>query len=290
MSTSGDDCAICWPGINALSVTLGTIAVGLTIPAIIGVFIHQPGAVLYFESPMVTCGVSGILASRASHREDMVEAHQFVALILAILLIGCSAPWLQAGCGTVAFVQSAVGVAFLAVWAHVRGLSVGAADGRRMALAELGRSTPVEVDRDLLRGTPVAPDGMGHIYVIRFGSNAVKVGLTNDPHRRLREHHRDASAYGVPITGVWMSKVHTGHEGNERRLIAHASRSCPRKVRNEYFPGADYDALVLAAQELTGEVPPPRRPEAEIRAEFEAMVRDPEWFDAGCPTVWPQTS
>ncbi len=90
---------------------------------------------------------------------------------------------------------------------------------------------------------------MGHVYVIEFGTGAVKVGHAVDPHRRFAQHRTNARAYGTTIARTWLSPDHEDTYATEQRLI----RLCKQRwrlLRQEFFPDADFEAVGAIAEAL----------------------------------------
>lgn len=125
----------------------------------------------------------------------------------------------------------------------VDGYDHGARETMRSALAaasaaeqkRLAEMTPCQIS---IEKTQTAP-GEGFLYILKFSTGTVKVGQTTNPHRRLSEHFRDASAYNVAITDWWLSPAHVNYLGNEVELISFCDQVCARSKR-EYFHGGDF--------------------------------------------------
>ncbi len=101
---------------------------------------------------------------------------------------------------------------------------------------------PCDVWPNVLASVPYA----GFIYVIRFDTGSIKVGMTNDPKRRLLEHRRHAAAYGVVITAHWVSPSHLNYIDNEAELLG-VCREYETPTKKEYFHGLDFDSVVKVA-------------------------------------------
>lgn len=138
-------------------------------------------------------------------------------------------------------------------WSYFCGLGEGYTMAKRHGdedAAELA-SLPREVDRWWWAELPIAPEGQGCLYAIKFETGVVKVGQTNHPARRLAEHRRDAWAFNVVMAEVWVSTAHEGYLANEVRLIAFAASTAER-ARREYFHGADFEKIVQFGLQLAG--------------------------------------
>lgn len=99
-----------------------------------------------------------------------------------------------------------------------------------------------------LAGLPSLP-GCGYLYIIEFSTGGVKVGKTQRPLARFREHERDAAPYGVVITRCWWSDPDPAYERNETVLIERCKRLSP-VVRKEYFPRLSFSRAAAVATEI----------------------------------------
>jgi predicted GIY-YIG superfamily endonuclease len=124
--------------------------------------------------------------------------------------------------------------------------------GRGAAYGEFGVSLLLQGQSVGVRigDTPPPVAGAGYLYVIRFRTGTVKVGQTQDVRRRLAEHRRDAAAFGVGITHVWVSEPMQFFVAAEDELIAHCLKASKR-TRREYFHNVDYVAAVEFAKSLS---------------------------------------
>ncbi len=98
---------------------------------------------------------------------------------------------------------------------------------------------------------PRPPRREGYLYVIEFSTGSVKVGLTEDPKRRLGEHLGEARAFGVHITNYWISPSCHNFKGNETRLINACTRISKQRSRKEYFHDVPYKTAGGFANDLT---------------------------------------
>lgn len=128
-----------------------------------------------------------------------------------------------------------------------------AAEDAAVAAAIAAAPVP-EADPTIWSTLPPAPHGHGYLYTIRFTTGVVKVGQTQKPARRIAEHRRNAWAYQVVMTDVWVSEPHRHYLDSETKLIAHA-RTLVTWAKREYFHGADFAAVVEHARTLAGQRP-----------------------------------
>lgn len=143
---------------------------------------------------------------------------------------------------------------------YLRALYLGAYDGlseveyaleRERGLhaeAEL-RRREMEAECDLALDLQQAPLGERYIYVLGFSTGGVKVGQTFDPARRIREHRRDAAAFGVNLVSFWVSPPHLNYLATEASLIA-CCLDVSTPVRKEYFPEVSFSYAVHIANQL----------------------------------------
>lgn len=155
---------------------------------------------------------------------------------------------------TLGAVFGAVAIFALVVWAGGGFFNTGYKEALSHAAEDhAGALLPVpEVDRATWSNIPSALGGQGYLYVIRFETGVVKVGQTNHPARRIAEHRRDAFAYNVVITDLWISQAHDNHLSNETRLIAFVHSTAGR-MRREYFHGANFREVAEFAGGLVGD-------------------------------------
>lgn len=100
--------------------------------------------------------------------------------------------------------------------------------------------------------------GYGHIYVIEFASDVIKVGRSFSPEARLAQHAEMAKILGTGLTRSWVSEKHISCNDTERALIQfghHHGEAVRPSGRGEYFKGLDFgyaqeyaERLVLDAQ------------------------------------------
>jgi hypothetical protein len=92
----------------------------------------------------------------------------------------------------------------------------------------------------------------GYVYAIEFSSGTVKVGLSKDWAKRLARHTKDAAVHGITILRSWASPAHVGWAANEQELIKFCVANFGSATSGEeYFAGADYDAVRAFAETLT---------------------------------------
>ncbi|MFJ8929318.1 GIY-YIG nuclease family protein [Streptomyces sp. NPDC102364] len=108
--------------------------------------------------------------------------------------------------------------------------------------------------------TPIVFDALpgespagSYIYVLRFASGVVKVGMTRNAGQRLRQHATSALQYGSEIVDHWVSRPHGGAEANEQALIAFCADRAERTTgneRGEFFTGLEFTPVVEFAKTL----------------------------------------
>lgn len=134
---------------------------------------------------------------------------------------------------------------------HRRAVWLGAAEAIQAESAALAQAercrAEAEAPCDLTIALPKYVPGEGFLYVIQFSTGAVKVGMTEDPRRRIGEHRRDAEAFKVAITNFWLSPAHWNFRDNEVALINRCAEVSSR-ARREYFHEITFpDAVSIAA-------------------------------------------
>jgi hypothetical protein len=166
------------------------------------------------------------------------------------LILGSAHVWIVAAAFAVVAIATSIG--WIGFIFYVEGHQYGTRHATAVAIRLLRlRDVPLEeVGPESWTPWPIAPEGHGHLYAIRFSTGVVKVGQTNHPSRRMAEHRRDAWAYGVVITNMWISRAHATYLPNEVRLIAFAAHKAERS-RREYFHGVDWDEVITFGDELT---------------------------------------
>jgi hypothetical protein len=89
-----------------------------------------------------------------------------------------------------------------------------------------------------------------HVYVIRFTSDVIKVGWTQQPSQRLKTHAKSARIHGVEVAEHWISKPHAAAAKNEKTLIEFCTSRASSVAGAEYFTGLSYSAVVEFARTL----------------------------------------
>lgn len=97
---------------------------------------------------------------------------------------------------------------------------------------------------------PNAPSYHGHVYVIQFSDQTIKVGRTRRPRHRIRAHQDDAAKFGIRIENVWLSRHHVEYKANERDLISHMHSLATLSAGSEYFTGGSFSDATAYAQSL----------------------------------------
>lgn len=90
----------------------------------------------------------------------------------------------------------------------------------------------------------------GFIYLIEFDSNRIKPGFTASPERRLSEHKRTASCYGVEVGQVWHSPFHGHARVSETTLLAFCSDYPGAAAFGEFFANVPFAEALAFAQTL----------------------------------------
>lgn len=90
----------------------------------------------------------------------------------------------------------------------------------------------------------------GHVYVLRFSDNTVKVGRTIDPDERFEHHKTTARKDQSILTDMWVSPQHGNSNQTERKLIEFCRARGLKHRGNEWFSNVRYDDLVKYAEEL----------------------------------------
>jgi len=91
------------------------------------------------------------------------------------------------------------------------------------------------------------PFGGRYVYAIRYSNGIVKVGQTLNPRSRIGGHRQIGFVFGAELEHCWLSPAHTEYRESEANLIRLASVHGGSIISREYFAGADFEALVLAA-------------------------------------------
>jgi hypothetical protein len=103
----------------------------------------------------------------------------------------------------------------------------------------------------------------------------VKIGSTQSPRERARNHRADAARYGLTITDAWLSPAHADHRRTEVALLAELPK-LGRRLAHEYV-AAPFAEVVAAAQRLDYETVPTVEQQASrlerARAERDERIR-----------------
>lgn len=133
---------------------------------------------------------------------------------------------------------------------------------------------------------------VGHVYVVELSGGTTKLGRTANPFGRISRHAEQAAPYGAKILRLWVSIAHRNPVEVEQALIRHARENSVGAIRNEYFQGLDFSAVVEAANRMSfqaidlgelaeaerarvplfGRVGPPREDGPDVLAEAQAAV------------------
>jgi hypothetical protein len=143
-----------------------------------------------------------------------------------------------------------------------------------IGIRQASRATSNSADPAAWKKLAVTRGRVGYLYVIQFDCDVIKVGKTVDPNGRMTQHISEAFAFRASPVKVWFSTPHAGYDASESTLIAYVTRDGDsRKVRREYFHGADFDRAVELAQHAIAGTNPFQgdRPAADA-ADVEALI------------------
>jgi predicted GIY-YIG superfamily endonuclease len=92
----------------------------------------------------------------------------------------------------------------------------------------------------------------GHLYVVHFSDDVVKVGRTQDIKQRLNTHAWQAKHRGAAARRAWISSSLSYWEryDGEHELKKFCKARWPRAWGHEYFAGADFCDVVNHANGL----------------------------------------
>jgi DNA-binding CsgD family transcriptional regulator len=94
-------------------------------------------------------------------------------------------------------------------------------------------------------------DPQGYIYVLEFSLGVVKVGKTNSPRLRMKNHQRDVGRFGGAIARAWLSSAHHAYALSESQLIRATAVLGTQLVEStEYFQDCSFDEVVHAAARI----------------------------------------
>ncbi len=133
---------------------------------------------------------------------------------------------------------------------------------------ETGRPTLPEFP-----GGPAVRGLEGHLYVIEFNSNTVKVGFTTSPVQRINQHRAAAINYRRRARRGALTAPHVEARENEQALIkaCREAADLPNDYSGEYFPISFEDAVGLI-----GDMPQSRGDrqafESEVNAKGQRLV------------------
>jgi len=133
------------------------------------------------------------------------------------------------------------------------------------------------------RDKKLDPDG--HVYVLEFSMDVIKVGRTNNPRGRVRQHESDALRFGGHLTRWWLSPSHRGYYASEAALIAAAHKEGTLLGGAEYFTGCSFEAMVAVASALPMTPSMPIEREADRERSARALEKVKGFF--GNPELEP---
>ncbi|MFE7198477.1 hypothetical protein [Microbacterium oxydans] len=84
-----------------------------------------------------------------------------------------------------------------------------------------------------------------HVYAIEVGSAGVKVGITEQPRKRIQAHARAARAHGHELGRIAVTEARENARANERELIALGGDG----NRSEYLT-LDFDDVLAVMRSL----------------------------------------
>lgn len=90
-----------------------------------------------------------------------------------------------------------------------------------------------------------------YVYVLEFRSGLIKVGYSNSPAKRIRQHRDTAMSLDNPVVGEWVSPPHTGALSNEKELIRYCSKGAASIAGREYFKGLLFAEVAMFAESLS---------------------------------------
>lgn len=187
--------------------------------------------ILKVDAAIFLVSLGGVIASVSARQYWATVPYAFVTLASVFIL------WIYAGTG--------YGNAYDYGWDQGSAAALREAEGKRHQEAEARK--PCEITFEDVRTWP----GEGHLYILRFSTNVIKVGQTLDLQRRVREHRRDAEAFGAVIVDYWFSPAHQNYLENEVELILGCDESATWRSKREYFQGIDIDEVIEFACGLT---------------------------------------
>lgn len=142
----------------------------------------------------------------------------------------------------------------------------------------------------------------GHIYVLGFSDNTVKVGRTTDPKARLLKHRATSRQDNAEMVSQWVSVQHGNSDQTEALLIEFCRKHGRKHRGNEWFSGVPYEkvltyakALELAPSQKTcycGQHVVPADCQMPHRHDLEGFMRrdlgllSPPLFEMSFPTGW----
>lgn len=163
------------------------------------------------------------------------------------------------GVPTLLFITALFGCGYMTYGSYAEGYDAG----RDVTVTEAKRNAQMAIDdhrqREAEARKPCTitfddietwPDE-GHIYILKFSTGVIKVGQTLDLVRRMREHRRDAEAFGAVIVDYWFSPAHHNYLENEVEMILRCDEVATWRSKREYFQGLDIDEVIAFASELT---------------------------------------
>lgn len=108
---------------------------------------------------------------------------------------------------------------------------------------------------------------LGIFYAVEYGQ-AIKIGHTKKPYTRIVTLKRAAEKYGdISLGRVCISKAHTNHEENEKKLHEHFAKA--RKAGTELF-NISFDDFISAVSLMGIEY---KDESPQIKARSEAFLR-----------------
>jgi transcriptional regulator with XRE-family HTH domain len=90
---------------------------------------------------------------------------------------------------------------------------------------------------------------MQFLYVCRFSNGHIKVGCSNDPATRIRQHADRVACLGVSLTERFDILCADGDESREQALIDRCVEHATMRFQLEWFAGLDFSGVCAWARE-----------------------------------------
>lgn len=90
----------------------------------------------------------------------------------------------------------------------------------------------------------------GHVYVLGFSDNTVKIGRTTDPKARLLKHRAAGRQDNAEMVQQWISVQHGNSNQTEALLIEFCRKHGQKHRGDEWFSGVPYQKVLTYAKAL----------------------------------------